>query len=372
MKVLVTGGAGFIGSHIVDLLVESGHDVKIIDSLVEQVHGGSVPEHLNPDAEFIHADLCDQDAVGRALDGVEAVCHQAAEVGIAQSMYDISRYARANDLGTAVLLEEMVKRPGQFRRLVVASSHSVYGEGAYECHTCGGPQFPNERDPQRLADGLWEFACPTCGEDLYPIGTPESKPLSPTSVYAITKQDQEQFCTTIGRAYDIPTIATRYFNVYGPRQALSNPYTGVCAIFSARLLNDNRPTVFEDGGQSRDFINVKDVARANLTALVSDLPGTHVMNLGTGRGVSIAEIARTLAKGLGKPDVEPDLTGKFRAGDIRHCVADATQIREKLGFEPEIELEDGLNELLGWLSQQDAVDRFEHANAELANRSLVK
>ncbi len=371
LNILVTGGAGFIGSHLVDALIEKGHRVRIIDSLVGQVHGGGVPEHLNKNAEFIKADVCDAEAVRKALDYVDVVYHEAAEVGVGQSMYEIVRYVKANDLGTAVLLEEMVRRPGQFRKLVVASSMSIYGEGAYVCGGCGEKVSPFLRSDEQLAAHDWEFKCEACGGFLNAVGTTEEKPLFPTSVYAVTKQDQEQYCLAVGRAYKIPTVAFRYFNVYGTRQALSNPYTGVCAIFSSRLLNDQAPMIFEDGEQSRDFVHVSDIVQANLLALETDKANYNTMNIGTGRATSVKEIAQLLAKGLSK-DIEPELVGKYREGDIRHCVADITKARNLLGFEPKVTLEKGLVELLDWVRGQHADDRVQSATAELAAHSLVK
>ena len=371
LNILVTGGAGFIASHLVDALVERGHNVRILDSLVEQVHGGKVPEFLNPKAEFIHADVCDSDAVRAALDGIEVVYHQAAEVGVGQSMYEIVKYVKANDLGTAVLLEEMVKRPKQFKKLVVASSMSIYGEGAYRCEACNENVNPFLRPSEQLEAHEWEFTCETCNSPLKTIGTSETKPLFPTSVYAVSKQDQEQYCLAIGRAYKIPTVAFRYFNVYGPRQALSNPYTGICAIFSSRLMNDQAPMIFEDGEQTRDFVNVKDIVRANLLAIDTDGGDYNSFNIGTGRATSVKEISELLASGLGKA-IHSEIVGKYREGDIRHCVADISKARKMLGYEPSVTLEDGLAELLAWLATQEAEDRVEGATAELTSRALVK
>lgn len=370
-NVLVTGGAGFIGSHLVDALIGQGHKVRILDSLVEQVHGGGRPAHLNASAEFIEADVCDAEAVARALDGVDVVYHQAAEVGVGQSMYEIVRYVKANDLGTAVLLEEMIKRPSQFKKLVVASSMSIYGEGAYRCGGCGERVTPFLRPDEQLEAYEWDYTCEKCGVTLAPEGTTEEKPLFPTSVYAVSKQDQEQYCLAVGRAYRIPTVAFRYFNVYGTRQALSNPYTGVCAIFSSRLLNDQAPVIFEDGSQSRDFVHVSDIVQANLKALETDKGDYQAMNVGTGRATSVKEIAGLLARGLGK-DIEPEIVGKFRAGDIRHCIADISRAQDLIGFEPKVRLEDGLVELLDWVRDQEADDRVQAATEELAARSLVK
>jgi dTDP-L-rhamnose 4-epimerase len=371
MNILVTGGAGFIGSHLVDALVERGHHVRVLDSLVGQVHGGKVPLHLNPKAEFIKGDVCEAEIVAKALEGIDVIYHQAAEVGVGQSMYEIVRYVKANDLGTAVLLEEIITRPGQFKKVIVASSMSIYGEGAYRCDTCDKTVNPFLRPSEQLAAHDWEFKCEDCGSELRTIGTTEEKPLFPTSVYAVSKQDQEQYCLAVGRAYKIPTVAFRYFNVYGTRQALSNPYTGVCAIFSSRLLNDQAPTIFEDGEQSRDFVNVKDIVQANLLAMESNGGDYHSFNIGTGRATSIKKISELLAAGLGK-DIAPIIVGKYREGDIRHCVADISKARKMLGYEPSVTLEDGLAELLKWLGEQDAEDRVEAATAELTSRSLVK
>lgn len=369
--ILVTGGAGFIGSHLVDALIDRGHRVRIFDSLVEQVHGDRIPEHLNQDAEFIRGDVCDAEAVAKALDGVDVIYHQAAEVGVGQSMYEIVRYVKANDLGTAVLLEEVIKRPGQFKKLIVASSMSIYGEGAYRCEVCDATITPFLRPNEQLAAHDWEFRCETCENSLTPIGTAEDKPLFPTSVYAVSKQDQEQYCLSVGRAYKIPTVAFRYFNVYGPRQALSNPYTGVCAIFSSRLLNDQPPTIFEDGEQSRDFVHVSDIVQANLLALETDKGDYEAMNVGTGRATTVKEISHILARGLDK-NIDPEVVGKYREGDIRHCVANISKARKLLNYEPRITLEEGMDELLQWVSKQDADDRVGKATAELTARSLVK
>jgi dTDP-L-rhamnose 4-epimerase len=370
-NILVTGGAGFIGSHLVDALVEKGHRVRILDSIVEQVHGGKLPGHLNPRAEFIRGNVCDAEVVKKALDGIDVVYHEAAEVGVGQSMYEIVRYVRANDLGTAVLLEEMIKRPGQFEKMVVASSMSIYGEGSYVCGGCEGAFNPFLRSHEQLEAHDWNFKCEKCGGELNPTGTKEEKPLFPTSVYAVTKQDQEQFCLSVGRAYKIPTVAFRYFNVYGTRQALSNPYTGVCAIFSSRLLNDQAPVIFEDGEQSRDFVHVSDIVQANLLALETDRVDYRTMNIGTGRATSVKELARLLAKGLGK-NIEPGIAGKYREGDIRHCIADIGKAKELLGYAPKISIEDGMAELLDWVKDQEADDLMSSATAELAAHSLLK
>ena len=370
-NILVTGGAGFIGSHLVDALVADGHSVRILDSLAPEVHGGVVPPHLNPSAEFVHGDVCDPETVGRVLENIDAVYHLAAELGLGRSMYQVRRFVTGNDLGTAVLLEELIKRRSQIKKLIVASSMSLYGEGPYRCDSCDKVFYPELRSDKELAAKQWEFKCEDCGSELVAIPTPEDKPLNPTSVYAVGKQVQEQYSLIIGRAYKIPTVAFRYFNVYGPRQALSNPYTGACAIFSSRLLNDESPLIYEDGEQTRDFVSVHDVVRANLLALTSDAADYNVLNVGTGRATTIRSIAEVIAQGLGK-DIAPEITENFREGDIRHCVADISRARKLLAYEPTVVLEDGLKELLVWVGSQTAEDRLQSAAAELAANSLIR
>jgi dTDP-L-rhamnose 4-epimerase len=370
-NVLVTGGAGFIGSHLVDALVAEGNNVTVLDALVPQVHGADAqPVNLDSSVEFIRGDVCNRDVVDKALQGIEVVFHEAAEVGVGQSMYEIERYVRANDLGTAVLLEAILSRRPQVKKLVVASSMSIYGEGAYKCEDCG-IVYPQLRPTEQLLERRWELHCPVCGKQVTAAGTTEDKPLFPTSVYAVTKQDQEQFCLAVGRSYKIPAVALRYFNVYGTRQALSNPYTGVCAIFSARLLNGNRPMIFEDGEQTRDFVHVSDIVQANLLAMETDKADYQAVNVGTGVATSIRTVCKLLAEGLGV-DLEAEIVGKYREGDIRHCVSDITKARTLLGYEPKVSLDKGIPELLNWVRAQAAQDQVESATAELESRQLVR
>ena len=367
MRVLVTGGAGFVGRHVVKALLERGDDVVVIDSLEPQVHGDA-PATLPPEVTFIHASVADPG--GRALDGIEHVVHLAAAVGVGQSMYEIARYVDVNTLATAHFLERLISWTPRPARLVVASSMSIYGEGEYECPDHGAVA-PPPRSEAQLAERQWECLCPFCSTELRPIPTRETKPLIPTSVYAITKRDHEELCLVAGAAYGIPTVALRFFNIYGPEQALSNPYTGVAAIFSSRLLNDRPPLVFEDGRQSRDFIHVNDIVAAILLALESDAAVGQAINVGTGRPTTIAEMGALLARGLGK-ELSPMHADKYRAGDIRHCFADPTKARELLGFRASVELEDGIGDLLQWVSTQIAADRVDEATRELAARGLSR
>jgi dTDP-L-rhamnose 4-epimerase len=367
--VLITGGAGFIGSHLADALLARGHRVRALDNLSPQVHGPEEqrPAYLDPDVELITGDVRDPSAVRRALQDVDIVYHLAAAVGVGQSMYEIAQYTSINNLGTAILLEALAAEPVQ--RLVVASSMSLYGEGLYRRRDgtfCTG----EERGIEQLRAGDWEVR-DSSGEALTPVQTPETKLPSLASVYALSKFDQERMCLMIGKTYGIPTTALRFFNVFGTRQALSNPYTGVLAIFASRLLNGNRPSVFEDGLQRRDFVSVYDVAQA--CCLVLDHPESagEVFNVGSGRSYSIREIAERLAGVTGKEYLTPEITGKYRVGDIRHCFADISRVRAALGFEPKVHLEDGLVELAGWLEGQVATDRVEEASAELAARGLT-
>ena len=372
MKILVTGGAGFVGSHLVDGLLGQGHEVRVLDNLDPQVHGPEPkrPDHLAPEAELQIGDVRDRAAVGRALEGVEAVFHQAAAVGVGQSMYEIEHYVSVNSLGAAVLLEEILARRDRIQKMVVASSMSIYGEGAYRDPASGQVVHPALRPEPQLAAREFDFAG-SGGDPLEPLPTPEEKPLLPTSVYAVTKRDHEELFLAVGAGYGIPTTALRYFNIYGPRQSLNNPYTGVIAIFSSRLLNRHRPLIFEDGEQSRDFVHVSDIVRANLLALTSADSDGRVYNVGTGRRTSILEVAETLATQLDFPD-PPEIAGRFRAGDIRHCYADVSRAGKELGFVPQVALADGMRDLLGWLRTQRADDRVEEAARELARRGLTR
>jgi dTDP-L-rhamnose 4-epimerase len=368
--ILVTGGAGFIGSYIVDALIEQGCRVRVIDLLAPQVHPDGPPGYLNSEAEYIWGDLQDEALVDRALDGIDVVIHQAAAVGVGQSMYAIRHYAAANVLGTATLLERITRRSRPLQKLIVASSMSVYGDGAYLCRATQRLRYPQKRSVQQMEARAWEMRDEETGSVLEPVPIAEDAPLRPTSVYAITKRDQEELCLSIGQAYGIPTVAFRYFGVYGPRQALSNPYTGLMVIFASRLLNGKPPLIFEDGQQIRDFIHVSDVAQANLRALSAPVAGSAVYNLARGEPVRVLDVARRLCQ-LMHPELEPEISNLYRKGDVRHCYADVAKLHGELGFVPRVTLEQGLTELVAWAQEQIAVDRLDSVTNDLRRRQLI-
>jgi dTDP-L-rhamnose 4-epimerase len=366
--VLITGGAGFIGAHLATQLLEQGDHVRVLDSLHPQVHrGGERPSYLSDDVELVVGDVRDPEAVRKALVGVDRVAHLAARVGVGQSMYEISEYTSVNGVGTGVLLEALLDSPVE--RLIVASSMSVYGEGLY-VDAAGEPVPTADRRRVDLEAGRWE-PLGEQGQVLTPVATPETKTPALSSVYALGKYDQERLCLMFGQAYKVPTVALRFFNAYGPYQALSNPYTGVLAIFASRLLNGRPPLVFEDGEQKRDFVSVHDVARACRLALAADAKvDGEVVNVGSGESITVNEIASRLSSILGT-SIEPEVTGKFRVGDIRHCFADVRRAKEVLGYEPQVSLQQGMTELAQWLEGQVAVDDVDAATAELTSRGLA-
>jgi len=367
-KILITGGAGFIGSHLADELLAHGYRVRALDNLSRQVHGNRAepPEYLNPKVEFIRGDVRDAAVVRKALEGVDAVFHFAAAVGIGQSMYEIVEYTSVNNLGTATLLQEIINRPVD--ALIVASSMSLYGEGLYRDDS--GELAAGDRSLEQLRSGDWEVRGPD-GRALCPVPTPETKAPQLSSIYALSKFDQERMCLLAGQAYGFRAAAMRFFNVYGPRQSLSNPYTGVMAIFASRLLNGNRPMVFEDGQQLRDFVSVYDIARACRLALETPAAAGGVFNVGSGTAFRIRDVGEKIARALGCENVNLDFTNRYRVGDIRHCFADITRARNVLGYEPRIRFEQGIEELTEWMKLQTAEDHVAEACSELSARGLA-
>jgi dTDP-L-rhamnose 4-epimerase len=370
---LITGGAGFIGSHLADCLIERGYCVRVLDNLVEQVHGETRarPSYLSPRVELCVGDVRDAAAVASSLQGVDVVFHLAALVGVGQSMYQAAEYVDVNVRGTAVLLEQIAKR--RVQRLVVSSSMSIYGEGEY-VDAAGERASVQARSIERIRQGAFELEDPS-GNPLTPVPTREGKPPALESVYALTKFDQERLSLIMGRAYGVPTVALRFFNVYGPRQALSNPYTGVLAIFASRLLNGRPPMLFEDGGQRRDFVSVRDVVSACMLAMERPDAVGRVFNVASGESRRIIDVATDMAQALGQR-LPAEITGKYRVGDIRHCFADISLARDQLGYEPQVSFEDGIRELAAYLKTQAskgsvARDRVQEARRELETRGLT-
>lgn len=370
MNILVTGGAGFIGSFLVDELVKKKHRVTVYDNLEKQVHLGKKPVYLNKQARYLKADITDMKKLNRALEGMDIVFHEAAMVGVGQSMFEIEKYTRVNTYGTAVLLDLIVnKHRRTIKKLVVAASMSEYGEGLYSCVNCGKIK-PDLRSENQLNKADWEISCPNCRSRLKPIATTEDVKLSNSSIYAINKKDQEEMCILIGKTFKLPTVALRYFNVYGPRQSLSNPYTGVAAIFISRIKAGKPPFIFEDGKQSRDFVSVHDIVDANIAVMENQRADYNIYNVGSGEKISIAELGNLLVK-LINPKLTVKITNQFRKGDIRHCFSDISRIKREIGWKPKIKLDHGLKELIAWSQTVKSKDMFDQATAILKKKGVV-
>lgn len=368
MKILVTGGMGFVGSHLVDELVKLGHCVVVFDNLEKQVHRGRKPSYLNPKARYCVGDIRNYAVFKKLLIDCDIVFHEAAMVGVGQSMYKITDYIYSNDLGTANLLDILVNHKNKVKKLILASSMSIYGEGMYKCKNCG-EVTPSLRPDSQLKKRKWEMRCPNCNLKIVPLATPEHKALMPTSIYAMSKRHQEEMCLLVGKTYNIPTVALRYFNIYGPRQALSNPYTGVCAIFASTIKNNHRPIVYEDGLQSRDFINVKDIVRANLLVMKDQRADYQCFNVGIGQPKTILDIANILIR-LHRKDLKPMIANAYRKGDIRHCFADTSRLNN-LGFKLSVNFQEGIKELVEWQKGVSSEDKSGLAQQELYKKGLV-
>ena len=370
-QVLITGGAGFVGSHVADGLLLAGHRVRVLDELNPQVHpGGQRPTYLSPEVELVVGDVRDPKILRQVLPDVDVIYHFAATVGVGQSMYEISRYMSVNTQGTAELLQAILDLKLAPEKLVVASSMSIYGEGRYLCPQTERSVHPSVRSLKQLRASRWELECEECGAVLVPAPTGEDKPSEINSMYALSKRDQEELCMIFGRTYGLPVTALRFFNIYGTRQSLSNPYTGVAAIFASRMLNGQAPLIFEDGEQMRDFVSVHDIVRANLLAMERPESNGQVINIGSGQPISIRRVAEILARSLGV-DLEPVITHKYRAGDIRHCYADISRARQLLGYEPQVTHEAGFLELAAWLESQEAEDQADAMLHKLTSYGLT-
>ena len=368
-RVLVTGGAGFVGSHTADALLQAGNDVRIFDNLTPQVHQDGTSTYIPDGAEFVLGDMRDQSQIEAAVKGIDVIFHLAAAVGVGQSMYQISEYTAVNNLGTANLFQAILDTRSEPEKIVVASSMSIYGEGNYLCSECGEVS-PAARPLSQMKDKQWDTVCPHCGQVLVPAPTREDKPLQCTSIYALSKKDQEEMALLFGATYQIPVVALRYFNIYGTRQSLSNPYTGVAAIFASRLMNGKSPIVFEDGRQMRDFVSVHDIVQANLLAMENSAADGRAVNIGSGQPAAISEVATELERAL-DVNMPLEVTEKYRAGDIRHCFSDITTAKELLGYRPKTRLREGIDELVAWLKSQEASDAVDEAMEQLSAHGLV-
>lgn len=370
-NILITGGAGFIGSYLAEYFLAQGQYVRVLDNLDPQVHPLGRPAYLSPNVELIVADVRDRSALTNAFDGADIVIHCAAAVGVAQSLYRVQHYIDTNAGGTAALLETLIALKQPLQKLVVFSSMTGYGEGVYRHPDTGTLVRVPIRTPADIKRWGWDMVDPDSGTVLEPVPTPEDSTLLARNVYALSKRYQEELALSLSEIYDIPTVCLRLFNVYGPRQSLSNPYTGVLAIFLSRLLQGESPIIYEDGGQSRDFVSVHDVVRATALAVDNPLSNGQIFNVGSGVARPIGAIARTLAQLIGREDLAPTITGQFRKGDIRHCIADISRIQALLGFAPQTDWEQSLRELIAWASTAPSADRSEQADQELRAHSLL-
>ncbi len=374
-KILVTGGAGFIGSHLVDKLISNHHEVTVVDKLEEQVHGktDNPPSYLNSNANFIKETVVSYSKLENLIKDHEIIYHLAADVGVGQSMYEISKYIKNNILGTANLLDILVNSDHNVKKVIIASSNTIYGEGKYECDNCG-TVYPDLRPLRQLKKKEWEVNCPTCDDFVKPLLTDEETPFNSSSIYALSKQVQEQMDMMICNTYGINTTALRFFLVYGPRQSLSNPYTGVCAIFSSRLFSGKNPLVFEDGLQTRDFVNVKDICQALILAMEKNSANGEVFNVGSGKSITIKRVAEILSEKI-YPELSPVYNNQYRVGDIRHCVADISKIKNQLGYDPKIDFEDGIDDLINWIKNNElnySDNEEQKAFTELKKKGLLK
>ena len=370
MKILITGGAGFIGSHLTDRFISEGFSVSVFDNLDPQIHPArKKPSYLNKRAKFIFGDVTNKKNLYDALKKADAILHYAAAVGVGQSMYKIRHYVKVNSLGTANLLDLLVNSKHKIKKVIIAGSMSSYGEGVYKCDHCGLVR-PGLRSDEQMRNKDWTVYCPSCHQIPKPVATTEDVKRNCNSIYAITKKNQEDMILNVCSAYNIPAVSLRYFNAYGPRQSLSNPYNGVAAIFLSRLINNQPPIIYEDGKQSRDFVSVYDIAEANVLALKNDKANYRSINIGSSKPLQIKTVAQIIAQALGK-NITPLITNSARKKDVRHCFADIGLAKKLLAWRPKIKFVDNLPELVDWSSREQAVDKYAKAHLELKKHGLA-
>ncbi len=374
-NILISGGAGFIGSNLTKKLVSKGYNITILDNLSKQIHGKDQKSELYNSIKeistFILGDVCNEEDWKKSLKGQDAVIHLAAETGTGQSMYEISRYNDVNILGTSHLLDFLANNKNSVKKLIIASSRSIYGEGKYKCEN-HGVVYPNDRIASNMMKGKFDLFCDVCGGELDLMPTDENSKIHPSSIYGITKQQQEQMILLMGKSLGIPAVALRYQNVYGPGQSLSNPYTGILSIFSTRMLNGNDIDIYEDGEESRDFVFIDDVVEATILALEKEEANHQIFNVGSGETTSVSQVANSLKK-LYDSNVNISIGGSFRLGDIRHNYADLNKIKNLLGFTAKFDFQTGISRFADWVKTQEVKeDKYEQSLNELKNKGLIK
>lgn len=370
-KILITGGAGFIGTHLIKRLIRDNYELIIYDNLSPQVHGENkpVPKWIKENAEFIKADIRDRETLRDAVLRSDKIIHLASETGVGQSMYEIERYTDVIIQGTSVLWDILVNEKNHVNKVVLSSSRAVYGEGKYKCHYCGDV-YPDARKPEDLYKGIWEDKCPICGRVLTVVATDEKSLLKPVSIYAVSKKTQEEICLLTGKAVNIPVSVLRYQNVYGPFQSLRNPYTGILSVFTSRLRSGKSIEIYEDGMESRDFVHVEDVVDGTVLALENINSDNKVFNIGNGERTTVKQLAEMLTKNI-NPELKPIVTGKYRIGDIRHCYADIGKAKSMLGYEPKYNIEMGVNDFLEWALTEESRDFSDNAENELKRKGML-
>lgn len=371
--ILITGGAGFIGSNLSLKLIEKGYEVTVLDNLSPQIHGEYSPlyESIKDKVNFIKGTVLSYDDWKKALDGIDVVVHLAAETGTGQSMYEIEKYTDVNIKGTSIFLDILANEKHSVKKMIVASSRSIYGEGKYDCPKCG-IVYPNERKDEDMKNGDFAVKCPYCGMDAKLLATDETSKIHPSSIYGITKQVQEQMFLVMGKSLNIPAVAFRYQNVYGAGQSLSNPYTGILSIFSTRIKNGNDINIFEDGKESRDFVYVDDVVEATILGIEKDEANYEVFNVGLGEAIDVNTVADTLVRAYDS-NSKITISGNYRLGDIRDNYADLDKIKSKLGFQPKVGFEEGIRRFTSWVNAQEVVeDKYEKSIQEMKEKGLYK